>query len=94
MNLEDYYIKKEGNIEEWYSKETNDRRKRIRYWDNGPKQYEVYYTNGKLHRADGPARQLWYSDGTKDSDSYWLDGKWYSKEEYDKIIFKEKWKLI
>jgi antitoxin component YwqK of YwqJK toxin-antitoxin module len=62
--------------------------------ENGNKDSEEYYINGNRHREDGPARSSWYENGTKEYEQYWLDNKWHSKEEYDKIIHKEKWKLI
>jgi hypothetical protein len=94
MSSEDYNIEKEGNIEKWYDKETNDLRKKIEYWPNGHKQYESYWLNGKRHREDGPAYQSWDENGTKEYEVYWLNDKKYSKEAYDKTILKEKWKLI
>jgi hypothetical protein len=94
MNPEDYKIEKKGTIERWYSKETNDLRKRIKYWPNGNKYFEAYYLNGNLHREDGPTYQRWDENGDKKYEEYYLINKRYSKEAYDKIILKEKWKLI
>jgi hypothetical protein len=61
---------------------------------NGTKQYEIYYINGKYHREDGPTYQRWDENGDKKYEEYYLNGKRCPKEKYDKIIQKEKWKLI
>jgi len=47
---------------------------------------EVYYINRKLHRLDGPARIWYYRSGEIRGEHYWINGKSYSKEEYNKKI--------
>jgi hypothetical protein len=51
--------------------------------------YKAWYKNGKRHREDGPARI--FSD---DDVEYWLNGKEYSKEEYEQEILKMRLKRI
>lgn len=54
-----------------------------RLWNKGELGYEhEWYRNNRLHRLDGPAIE--YLDGTHE---YWIDGKKYSKEEYQMIMF-------
>ena len=47
----------------------------IKYYDNGQKEFEVYYLDGKRHREDGPAAQWWYKNGQKEMEIYYLDDK-------------------
>ena len=45
---------------------------------------KVYMKNGELHHDDGPAIEL--PDGTK---KWYLEGKEYTKEEYDQLSIKK-----
>jgi hypothetical protein len=94
MNQEDFKIVKHGTIEHWYDKETNDLRKIIVSYANGVNHIEEYQLNGKRHREDGPATQYWTTGGMIYHESYYLNGKQYSKEEYDKIMLAKKFELI
>jgi hypothetical protein len=94
MNPEDFKIEKKGTSEKWYDKETRRVRKQIYYYESGAKYFEGYYANGYRHREDGPALQEWNENGTKKLEEYWLDGKRYPKEEYDKIMLAKKFELI
>ena len=47
----------------------------IVYYNNGQKEYEIYYINGKYHREDGPAKMYWYNNGQKQFESYYINGK-------------------
>ena len=44
---------------------------------------KAWYLNGRLHREDGPAIE--WLDGREDSCSWWLDGKYYTFEQWIKI---------
>jgi hypothetical protein len=45
----------------------------------------VYAKNGKKHRLTGPA-VVGYYDNTTFSESYYINGKLYTKEEFDKYV--------
>ena len=53
-----------------------------RHWDDGTLDYEYYELNSKWHREDGPAWINYRCDGSKRCESYYLNGKYYSEEEY------------
>jgi len=55
-----------------------------RWYDNGQKHYEVYRTNGELHRdpAVGPAYTDWYPNGQKSYEEYWENSRLLNLEEY------------
>lgn len=48
--------------------------------DYGNEEWEAYYKNGKLHRLTGPA-VIDY-----DEEEYWINGKQYTKEEFDEFL--------
>ena len=50
------------------------------YYENGQKNYEEHWLNGKLHNETGPAYQSWYSTGQKCDEEYWLNGRRVTKE--------------
>jgi hypothetical protein len=52
-----------------------ERNPRIEYYDNGQKWIEKWYLNGKYHREDGSAYQVWNKDGQKKSEKWSLNGK-------------------
>lgn len=69
------FIDKNGKVESWY---LNGRRHRIdgpAYTNNGVRHW---YLNGVRHRTDGPAIT------TGKHEEYWVHGKIFSKEEFDK----------
>jgi hypothetical protein len=47
---------------------------------------EFWYSKGKRHRADGPAYIRSDDFGSPIASEYWINGKNYSKSEFDKII--------
>ena len=59
---------------------------KISYYENGQKEFEVWYLNGKRHREDGPAVQRWYPNGQKKSESWWLYDEKYSRKEWIKKL--------
>src|SRR6056297_1456176 len=71
--MEEYTVKVDGLKEEWYL--NGELVKRIKYYENGQKEYEYYYLNGEYHRENGPAFQWWYENGQKQYESYYLNGK-------------------
>jgi hypothetical protein len=52
----------------------------IEYWDNGQKESEEWYLNGKLHREDGPSYQRWYKDGQKEYERWRLNDKLHRED--------------
>lgn len=55
----------------------------IQYYNEDQKRSELYHNiKGELHRENGTAIQRWYEDGRKYSNSYYLNGMEYSKEDW------------
>lgn len=58
--------------------------------ENGDKHW---YLHGKLHRIDGPAIE-WSKHGSKKINQWWIEGKLYSKKEFNNhplvVALKEK----
>jgi hypothetical protein len=52
-----------------------------------------YYKNGKLHRIDGPAIDV-YGKADEKYSEYFVNGKKLSKESFDKYIVHEKFKML
>ena len=51
----------------------------------GPVVRTRYLRDGKLHRLDGPSEWLIFNEETMD-EQWWVDGKKYTKIEYDFFI--------
>ena len=47
-----------------------------------------------LHRLDGSAYQAFYDNGQLEYESYYINGKYYNKSDYDVEIFKMKLELL
>ena len=45
----------------------------IRFYNNGQKQYEIYFKDGKWHNLTGPARIAYNDNGQKQYEEYWVD---------------------
>ena len=52
----------------------------ITYYDNGQKESEIYYLNGKEHREDGPAVQWRYKNGKKLYEAYYLNSRYHRED--------------
>ena len=63
--------------------------KELTHWPNGNIEYEEYLVDNKLHRTNGPARIGYYEDGSIRCESYYIDGEWLTKEEFEAIDSKE-----
>jgi antitoxin component YwqK of YwqJK toxin-antitoxin module len=69
----EYTVKVEGLVEIWYL--NGQKVKEFKYYENGNKEYESYYLNGKRHRENGPAYKGWYENGNKWYEYYYLNDK-------------------
>ena len=47
----------------------------IQYYDNGQKQYEIYYKDGKWHNVLGPAHIWYFDNGQKEWEQYYVENK-------------------
>ena len=56
----------------------------------------IVYTkeNGKRHRLDGPGIQRFTDDSKLEYESYYINGKEYTKSNYDVKIFNMKLALL
>ena len=48
---------------------------KIKYYNNGQKQSEEWFLDGKYHRVDGPAKQYWFDDGRIHYEEWCLNGQ-------------------
>ena len=72
--MKEYKVITEKNTEKWYL--NNQLVKEIKYYDNGNKEFEEYFLNGKRHREnDLPDYQSWYYNGDKCCVIYHINGK-------------------
>lgn len=75
----------------------------IGFWDNGNKSSEIWYSNlkcNKFHRIDGPAIQIWYKNGQKELEKWFVnnklhreDGLAYQEWNPNGSIFGKSWAL-
>lgn len=56
------------------------------YYEDGQKRKEEWFFNGTLHRLNGPAIQLWYPNGQKVFEHWWIYGCKFTKEQYDEAM--------
>lgn len=63
-------------LESWYNKNDISHRldgpARKKWYQNGQKEYEVWYQNGEKHRLDGPAVEQWYEEGGNKLYEFWM----------------------
>lgn len=60
---------------------------KIMYYSSGNLSLVVWYKHGKRHRLDGPALIDYDEDGkTIYIQEYWINGRRYTKEEYDAFL--------
>jgi hypothetical protein len=59
---------------------------KVEYYDNGNKDYESWYKDGKSHREDGPAYISYDLDGSEYYESWYLCGDTYAESTYNDII--------
>lgn len=48
--------------------------------------YELWCKDGKLHRLDGPAFQRWDENGQRAYESWYIEHRFYTKEEFDQYV--------